>query len=387
MVEALSKQAAAAFIDEEYDQAIELYTQAISQSPKDANLYVARAQAQIKQENYMDAVDDANKALELDSKLSKAHLRKGVACFHLDEFESAKSAFEAGLALEPSSTQLKTWIRKCVAELDDEMTDAHANGSVPITPAPSTAAAASSADRSAPTTNPAAAAASKPTASSSDADPTAPIAPSAIPVQAAKYRHQWYQTQPWVEVNVLAKKMTPERVDIKIEDQALHVVLRDPSGEEEYTLSTDLYGKVVPTESKYEILGTKIEIRLKKADGLHWATLEKSGAKAAPNYSNPDIERPPAYPSSYAARKPMDWDKLEAEIKVEEKDEKLEGDAALQKLFKDIYSNADEDTRRAMNKSYQESNGTVLSTNWKEIGVKKVECTPPTGMEAKKYGQ
>ena len=28
---------------------------------------------------------------------------------------------------------------------------------------------------------------------------------------------------------------------------------------------------------------------------------------------------------------------------------------------------------RAMNKSFQESNGTVLSTNWKDIGAKKTE--------------
>ena len=45
--------------------------------------------------------------------------------------------------------------------------------------------------------------------------------------------------------------------------------------------------------------------------------------------------------------------------------------ACLQ-MFQDLYAKADEDTRRAMNKSYQESNGTVLSTNWKDIGSRKV---------------
>ena len=35
----------------------------------------------------------------------------------------------------------------------------------------------------------------------------------------------------------------------------------------------------------------------------------------------------------------------------------------------------------------QESGGTVLSTNWKEVGSKKVTCSPPTGMENKTYEQ
>ena len=94
----------------------------------------------------------------------------------------------------------------------------------------------------------------------------------------------------------------------------------------------------------------------------------------------------PAYPSSKAAQKKTvtDWDKLERELEKEEEDE-LSGDAALNAMFQKIYKNANEETRRAMNKSFQESAGTVLSTDWDDIGKKKTEVQPPEGMEAKKY--
>lgn len=34
-----------------------------------------------------------------------------------------------------------------------------------------------------------------------------------------------------------------------------------------------------------------------------------------------------------------------------------------------------------------ESGGTVLSTNWSEVGQKKIDVQPPEGMEFKKYEQ
>lgn len=47
----------------------------------------------------------------------------------------------------------------------------------------------------------------------------------------------------------------------------------------------------------------------------------------------------------------------------------------------------DEETKRAMMKSYQTSGGTVLSTNWKEVATKdyEKEITAPNGQEVKKW--
>ena len=41
-----------------------------------------------------------------------------------------------------------------------------------------------------------------------------------------KYRHQHFQTSAWVEVAVLAKKLTPDRVTVSIEARSLSVTIR-----------------------------------------------------------------------------------------------------------------------------------------------------------------
>jgi suppressor of G2 allele of SKP1 len=89
----------------------------------------------------------------------------------------------------------------------------------------------------------------------------------------------------------------------------------------------------------------------------------------------------PAYPTSSRSG-PKNWDKLADEIGDDN-----EGGDDVNHFFQSLYKGADSDTQRAMLKSYQESNGTVLSTNWSEVGKGKVDTAPPDGMTAKKWDE
>lgn len=73
---------------------------------------------------------------------------------------------------------------------------------------------------------------------------TKPIAKAAPAEQTRKYRHQFFQTQNIVEVAVLAKNLTPDRVNVTIEERSLRVVIKSPEGDGEYDLPVDLYDKV-----------------------------------------------------------------------------------------------------------------------------------------------
>lgn len=43
-----------------------------------------------------------------------------VASFNLEEYETAKEAFDAAAGLEPTNKTYHTWMAKCKAELDGE---------------------------------------------------------------------------------------------------------------------------------------------------------------------------------------------------------------------------------------------------------------------------
>ncbi|KAI8054470.1 SGS domain-containing protein [Syncephalis plumigaleata] len=196
-----------------------------------------------------------------------------------------------------------------------------------------------------------------------------------------KIRHDWYQSEEYVTVEVFAKQLSTNDVSVDIGERSLSVNARLPSGSE-YVLDLEpLNHPINKQDSSFRVLGSKIEIRLKKSvAGTKWNKLEgvdDADIKSFATGSSSGV--PPAYPSS--ARKNTDWDKLAREA---ENDKDGESDAVNQ-LFQQIYANADEDTRRAMIKSFTESGGTSLSTNWAEVGHKKVDVVPPEGMQERKY--
>lgn len=88
-------------------------------------------------------------------------------------------------------------------------------------------------------------------------------------------------------------------------------------------------------------------------------------------------------------RKPVvafekNWDQLASEMDSDEEEE-TQNQADPMEFFKQLYKDADPDTQRAMMKSYIESNGTALSTNWEDVAKRTFETSAPNGMESKKW--
>ncbi|XP_048231012.1 protein SGT1 homolog A isoform X2 [Ricinus communis] len=348
MAQELAEKAKEAIFEDDFKLAIDLYSKAIDLDPTNPEFFADRAQANIKLNNFTEAVADANKAIELDPLKAKAYLRKGTACIKLEEYHTAKTALEKGVSLARDDSRFTKLIEECNQRIAEESNDL----SKSLAPSVS---------------------------------PVSVISPQMVISSAKpKYRHEYYQKPEEVIVTIFAKGIPAKNVTVDFGEQILSVTI-DVPGEDAYHFQPRLFGKIVPDKSQYQVLSTKIEIRLAKAEVINWTSLEYCKENIVPRKLNaPSVgSQRPLYPSSKTRAK--DWDKLEAEVKKEEKDERLDGDAALNKMFRDIYQNADEDMRRAMMKSFVESSGTVLSTDWKEVGSKKVEGSAPEGMEMRKW--
>ena len=209
--------------------------------------------------------------------------------------------------------------------------------------------------------------------------------------QAPKY--QYYQDSVWMKIQIIESKLSAETCFVSITEDSLSVsVLKN--GTTYTVIHGDLYDKILVDRCRTLYKEDKVLIKLKKAEESEWHSLldDKKKKKSLPKIevtggeeNREEATKPKSMPRPYASEK--DWDAIDRDLKQQEENEKPEGEEALNALFKQIYANANEDTRRAMVKSMQTSGGTVLSTNWNEVKQAdyEKERVAPKGMEWKNY--
>ncbi|KAH9821276.1 SGS domain-containing protein [Melampsora americana] len=211
-----------------------------------------------------------------------------------------------------------------------------------------------------------------------------------------KIRHEWYQTDSEVVVSIFIKNTKPEELQVDLQPKSLTVNYALQAGSEGCFALDPLRHEIQADQSSWRSLSSKIELKLKKKTaGVKWDVIEgDEGAEAVPTATiQPAIkaeDHSSAYPSS--SRRKTNWDQLAKTVEKEEeedgskdKDPNAGGDVALNKLFQKLYGDASDEQKRAMMKSYTESNGTSLSTDWNEVKKSKVETRPPSSMEVKNW--
>ncbi|XP_045165039.2 stress-induced-phosphoprotein 1-like [Mercenaria mercenaria] len=105
-----------ALAESKYEEALRLYTEALTLD-NNAVLYSNRSAAHTKAGNYVEAIEDAEKAIQMRPDWIKGWSRKGTALCYLKRYEEAKIAFEEGLKIEPDNQQLKDGLAEAESNL------------------------------------------------------------------------------------------------------------------------------------------------------------------------------------------------------------------------------------------------------------------------------
>ncbi|KAF7885193.1 hypothetical protein EAF00_011011 [Botryotinia globosa] len=397
----MSTQAAlgAAAIDrKDYPAAIEYLTKAIAESPTSPNYLISRSIANQRAKNHEASLADADAAVHAAIARSRreligtAQFRRAVALHGLGKFGDARLCLAWCMQKNPKEKALTMWQAKVKMDYDNAGGEEAECNKRTVKEVPDKEAAVKSSLKN----------------SKGKGVEGSSKAPAAAPAVTAKenVRQEWIQSNSKVTITIYAKGVAKDTAQINIEEGQVEVSF--PIGQTGNTYdftASPLFAQIDPSQSKFNITPFKIEIELYKIkQGLKWSKLEgtepiisTSTEEKKPEIPaavlNPSVEKAPSYPTS-SRNGPKDWDALASSaLKSEKKegekdtggDSDGEGGDPMDSFFKKLYKDADPDTKRAMMKSFQESNGTALSTNWSDVKKAPVKTQPPEGVEAKKW--
>lgn len=390
--------------ESKYEEAIAEYTAALKVSPASPDYYIQRSIANVRAKNNIAALSDASNGVLNAQKRAKRELiiegqfRRGVASYNLERYGDAEFLFGVVKRMNEKHKMVDMWTQKTKKALEKlDAGDEKGVCTAKETPDFEDVVMAENG-------------ASKPPTNGSSSVAGVVSAPPTAPQQTApdKIRHEWYQNTEHVYFTLLAKGVPKEQTQVDIMQRSLSLSFPLATGAS-YDLTIDpLFGPVKPEKCISRVMPTKIEIILAKATpGQKWHALESDepadATKVGAEESKEDevkravftdtAPRGPAYPTSSKSG-PKDWDKITKDLRTADGDGKSKfaddddddagGDEA-NAFFKKLFKNATPETQRAMMKSYTESNGTALSTNWEEVSKGPVPTEPPDGMEAKKW--
>lgn len=374
--------------DKKFDEAVVALTAALKESPTSPAYLTQRALAYQRNKQYPEALADANAAVVHAHKRAKkeliidAQVRRAVILYNMERYGDARAVLDFAKRMSKDAKEVGTW-SAMIASKVKALGEDHEKMQVTVKEIPDLDLEALKVGTSGP-----------PTSTTNDAPAaSAPAPPQQTPVD--KIRHDWYQNNQNIYLTLLAKGVPQDKAVVDITERSMSISFPVATSDATYDFSLDpLYASVNVEKCITRILPSKVEIILAKATpGQKWHALESSEPV---NDTKPEAATSttvsttravftasapsgPAYPTS-SKNGPKNWDKFGDD------DEEEEGDAT-NSFFKKLYSGASPEVQRAMMKSYTESNGTSLSTNWEEVSKGKVETLPPDGMEAKSWGK
>ncbi len=158
---------------------------------------------------------------------------------------------------------------------------------------------------------------------------------------APKIRHEWFQTESSVTLDVFIRNLKPDQVSVEYTPGSVSVCVKTAASSETM-LDFSLWQDINPQKCTHEVLSTKIEVSLAKSlPGIKWAALEGDGRDALAGVMAQGEGKAPAYPSS--ARNKKDWASVEHEISKAPE----EGEKQLNDFFKDIFKGATPEVRNS----------------------------------------